>query len=225
MEENIIVPEEKSEEFCHYCGAGKGSYRRAGEGTCPKCDSEIEEIVYPISPEATVLADVALAEIKNKPFSGRHPELGKMFKCQVCGLRHRKGERKCEQQFKELWVDEDLETGELSIVYATVPLHNQKPVNPIRALFGAAQFKGKRKHKRPSVKQRRGIEMTRLLYPAFNGITPDEEKQMHMARKLAQVVLKSLYRLKANRKNAQQELSRRINRGTAYPGTQLSETA
>jgi hypothetical protein len=43
----------------------------------------------------------------------------------------------------------------------------------------------------------------------------DEEKQMHMARKLAQVVLKSLYRLEANKKTAQQQLSRRINRGKA----------
>src|SRR5688572_29030254 len=25
-------------QFCRYCGAGIGKHRRAGEGTCPKCD-------------------------------------------------------------------------------------------------------------------------------------------------------------------------------------------
>lgn len=182
---------------------------------------EIVEVKYPVSPEALAAAESALKEIKGKSFSGRHPELGKMIKCAVCNRRHREHERKCEQTFKELWVDEDLETGELSVVYATVPLHGQKPKNPVRAIFGAAGIKGKRKRKRPSVHQRQGIEMTRALFPAFEGITPDEEKQMHMARKLAQVVLKIFYRTKANRRTAQQELSRRINRGTVRPGTQL----
>jgi hypothetical protein len=26
------------EEFCRYCGAGVGEFRREGEGTCPRCD-------------------------------------------------------------------------------------------------------------------------------------------------------------------------------------------
>jgi hypothetical protein len=182
---------------------------------------KIEEIVFPQSPEAIAAAEAATKEIKGRSFSGRHPELGKMIKCAVCGLRHRKEERKCEQKFKELWIDEDLETGELSTVYATVPLHNQKPANPVRAIFGAKQFKGKRRFARPSIKERRLIEMTRELFPAFEGITPDEEKHMKMARKLAVVVLKRLYRIKADRRTAQQQLSRRINRGTVAQGTQL----
>jgi uncharacterized OB-fold protein len=111
---------------------------------------EVEEILYPQSPEAIAAAEKATKEIRGRSFSGRHPELGKMIKCAVCGRRHRKEERKCEQKFKELWIDEDLETGELSTVYATVPLHNQKPANPIRAIFGAARFKGKRKNPRHS---------------------------------------------------------------------------
>jgi hypothetical protein len=28
-------------------------------------------------------------DIAERSFSGRHPELGKMKKCQICGLRHR----------------------------------------------------------------------------------------------------------------------------------------
>jgi hypothetical protein len=27
-------------EFCQFCGAGIGEHRRAGEGTCPKCDPD-----------------------------------------------------------------------------------------------------------------------------------------------------------------------------------------
>lgn len=27
----------KESEFCVYCGAGIGKFRRDGEGTCPKC--------------------------------------------------------------------------------------------------------------------------------------------------------------------------------------------
>lgn len=29
---------EKKREFCRYCGAGIGVYRREGEGTCMVCD-------------------------------------------------------------------------------------------------------------------------------------------------------------------------------------------
>lgn len=28
-------------EFCPYCGAGIGNYRRKGEGTCDKCDNKV----------------------------------------------------------------------------------------------------------------------------------------------------------------------------------------
>ena len=186
-------------------------------------DGVVEEIVYPQSPEAIAAAEAATKEIQGRSFSGRHPELGKMINCQVCGERHRKEERKCVQKFKELWIDEDLETGELTKVVATVPLHNQSPRNPLKTIFGAAQYKGKRKRHRPTVKERRLVEMTRTLYPAFEGIASEEQKQMEMARKLARVVLKQLYRIKANRRNAQQQLSRKINRGTALPGTQLDD--
>src|ERR1700677_3756798 len=30
------------QEFCLYCGAGVGEFKRDGEGTCPKCDSTIK---------------------------------------------------------------------------------------------------------------------------------------------------------------------------------------
>lgn len=94
------------------------------------------------SPELQKLIDAELKVVHDRSFSGRHPELGKMIKCQVCGQRHRNS-IVCKQVFKQLWVDEDLETGELSIQYATVPLPDQNQKS-YKAVLGAASFKGKR---------------------------------------------------------------------------------
>lgn len=30
-------------QFCPYCGAGIGPFRRIGEGTCEKCDNQVVE--------------------------------------------------------------------------------------------------------------------------------------------------------------------------------------
>jgi hypothetical protein len=46
-------------------------------------------------------AESALSEIRDRSFSGRHPELGRMINCQFCGLRHRAHERLCEQKFAQ----------------------------------------------------------------------------------------------------------------------------
>jgi hypothetical protein len=42
--------------------------------------------------EGQAAAQEALAAIRQRSFSGRNPELGKMVKCQVCGRRHRASE-------------------------------------------------------------------------------------------------------------------------------------
>src|SRR2546423_938656 len=44
------------------------------------------------------VAETVLAEIRGRSFSGRHPELGRMIKCQVCRSRHRSSTQ-CEQKF------------------------------------------------------------------------------------------------------------------------------
>ncbi len=36
--------ETSPEEFCEFCGAGIGNFRRQGEGTCPKCDDTIQRV-------------------------------------------------------------------------------------------------------------------------------------------------------------------------------------
>src|SRR5271157_5319494 len=120
-----------------------------------------ETEIKPVSQEVVDLAAKALAGLHYRSFSARHPELGKMIKCQVCNRRHRDS-IKCQQVFKELWIDEDLETGKLETVYATVPLHNQIPT--IKAIVGTAQFKGKRRQRRPNPKDLPLVELTRRIY-------------------------------------------------------------
>src|SRR5258708_12251499 len=50
-----------------------------------RCDEFKKEITTPS--ESAALE--ALKQIRNRSFSGRHLDLGKMIKCQVCNLRHR----------------------------------------------------------------------------------------------------------------------------------------
>lgn len=52
-----------------------------------------------VAQEVADAVQQALVDIRGRSFSGRHPELGKMIKCPVCGLRHRAAQ-KCEQRFK-----------------------------------------------------------------------------------------------------------------------------
>lgn len=60
-------------------------------------DDQSEEILKPTA-EGIEAADEVLAAIKGRSFSGRHPELGRMIKCQVCRNRHRES-IKCKQKF------------------------------------------------------------------------------------------------------------------------------
>jgi hypothetical protein len=119
-------------------------------------DSEFE----PSKPTAGGLAASALAlkEIKSRSFSGRNPELGKMIKCQVCQKRHRDS-IKCEQKFVELYVEEDLETGEVT------PILAMAAKNTRFGLVGHAPFKGKRVHPHSNQRNLQLIEAVRALLP------------------------------------------------------------
>jgi hypothetical protein len=117
-------------------------------------------------------------------------------------------------------MDEDVETGERTIVYATVPLHNQKPT--IKAIFGAKQFKGKRKQPRPSQRGLLLVGLTRALYPSLDGAFDTDEDQMKAARAVAEQILAQRKKAVAKRNRIQQDVSRRINRGLLLPGTQIN---
>jgi hypothetical protein len=156
--------------------------------------SEIEKLEYEspaVSVGAAIAALKALEDLKNRSFSARHPELGRMIKCQVCGLRHRDS-IKCEQKFVELWVEEDLETGEKKTVFAVAQqpegaeirhqISAQQPT--LKQMVGAAQFKGKRQKPHPNKRVLQFIELVRTLLP-------DEytEEDMTRARKKATRIL------------------------------------
>jgi hypothetical protein len=119
-----------------------------------------------------VASVLALEEIKRRSFSGRHPELGKMIKCQVCQKRHRSSV-KCEQKFVELWIEEDLETGEKTTVYATaaqpkgteIPHQISAQQPTLKQAIGAAALKGKRQKPHPNKRNLQLIEQVRVLLP------------------------------------------------------------
>ena len=176
-----------------------------------------EEPKFVQSPEVLAAAEKAAAEIKERPFAGRHPELGKMIKCQVCQLRHRELERKCEQQFQLLYTDVDDETNEVvEKVYATVPLPGQK--RTVKSVLGAQIFRSKRRQARPNAIQLEVVRLTREFHPAFEGVvSPD--KQIAAAKKLAIFVVRYGRKQIAKKVRRQQDVSRRINRGHAAPGS------
>lgn len=172
-----------------------------------------EEIKFPtVSQEVQYAVNKALESIEDRSFSGRHPELGKMIKCQVCRLRHRDA-IKCTQRFTELYIEEDLETGVKTTVFAVAPQTRN-------GIVGAAQFKGKRLRPHPNRSKLMFIERVREIFPTT---VPNDQKEFQDALKLARKIvgrqLRKEARLEAKKHRRQQDVSRRINRGLASPGS------
>jgi hypothetical protein len=94
--------------------------------------------IEPLTVAEKVAAE-AIAAIKQRSFSGRNPELGKMINC-ICGRRHRESE-KCNKVTYIAVAGETPETE--SLVEA----------NRHRLKYGAAPYKGKRKHPHHKRKQ------------------------------------------------------------------------
>ena len=126
----------------------------------------------PVSQEVIDAVNATLEDITGRSFSGRHPELGKMIKCQVCRLRHRES-IKCQQRFVELYIEEDLETSEKKIIYATamqepgtVLPHQHSIHQPtIKQIVGAQNFKGRRSKPHPNKRNLQFVEQVRILLP------------------------------------------------------------
>lgn len=203
--------------------------------------SHLENVItdpeFKTSPDVIAAADAALGDIKDRSFSGRHADLGKMINCQVCRRRHRtvdavyrehfdeNGKKTvtllpvvsgCQQVFKQMWVDEDLDTGELSIQYATVPLPGQgkkgKQPGP-KAIVGAAFFAKKRRNRHPNQTGLQIVEITRQLIPYVNKERfTTEQAQMLEAKRMAINTLRNRREVVAKRIRRQQRASRRTNR-------------
>jgi len=143
-----------------------------------KVDEEVVAEFAPASPELLAEIEKALGDIKKRSFSGRNPELGKMVNCPIHGFRHRKNEFKCEQRFKYLHTEEDMETGEVTDITAVLPGKSRNQV------VGAARFKGKRHKPHVSFRMLRYIQIVRDLLP-----DEYEKEDMLAARKKANKIM------------------------------------
>lgn len=180
-----------------------------------------EQSFKPVDPKVLELVNKVVEKIKAGSFRERHPELGKLINCQVCGQRHW-ASKVCHQRFAVQFIEEDVETGERTNVYATaVPHHAKHPT--VNQVIGAAIFKGKRRKPHVSAKKLRFIEKVRKL---MTGVAVDLESEdfksmLNQARHMAAREISREDEAKAIRLRLQQDLSRRINRGLATPGTQI----
>jgi hypothetical protein len=180
---------------------------------------------FKISEELRKVIDAALNKIKGRSFSGRNPELGKMFKCQACGLRHRG--KQCEQVFtykvKDYEYFREDENGLLVPDFRTAVRPDEKPTK--RQVMGAAAFKKKRYHPHPSKIKLLLIEYTRAAFTAAGFPTeraenelPDDfkaafEKNLQRARVLAARRIRRERELRDRDVRRHQDQSRRINAG------------
>lgn len=183
---------------------------------------------FVVSPELQAALDDAEKIIQGRTFADRHPELGKMVKCQVCGTRHRKNEKKCEQVFTYRVGDFEIyrmdeKTNELVPDYRTAVRPDEKPTK--RQVSGAATFAKKRIHPHPSKIKLQFIERTRKIFeelgfPLERGETEEVtdfkkkfEENLQRARVLAAREIRVDRELKDRAARRRTDRSRRINRG------------
>lgn len=140
--------------------------------------------------------DEALASTINKikedlvsgSFSHRHPELGRMIKCQVCGFRHR-SYIVCKQN-----------------IIASVP-------QTVKGVNGAAMFAKKRFNPHHSKKLLQLVELTKTLFSKYHDWIEDIPNAMLAARGEAYKILTRQRRARRRIIKGIQKESRRQNRG------------
>jgi hypothetical protein len=189
---------------------------------------EVAAAAFNVSEELQKAIDSVTHDIKSRPFSERHPELGKMVNCQVCGTRHRKNERKCEQVFTYRAGDFEIyrmdeKTNELVPDYRTAVRPDEKPTK--RQVMGTAAFAKKRIHPHPSKIKLQFIERTRKIFSeldfplerAENEEVSDFkekfQKNLQRARILAAREIRAERELKDRAVRRRADKSRRINKG------------
>jgi hypothetical protein len=196
---------------------------------------EVEpEFKTTLTPEQLAAAE---AEVKSRPFSARNPELGRMIKCQVCGLRHR-SVQKCEQKFTnragdfEYFHEEEID-GEVKLVptLRTAIPHDEKPT--MKQIVGAAATNKKRFHPHHSKIKLLFIERTRKVFDElgfelvdgkseeFKALTPDEQKavaekfqkDLQRARVVAARQIRKEREFSDRKYRRMRDTSRRTNKG------------
>lgn len=146
--------------------------------------------------------------VSEKSFSGRHPELGKMVNCAICGLRHRSS-KICQQRHVV-----DLKI--LPYLMELTPFQRH----------GRASFK-KRINPHYSKKRLQLLQLTRDLFLLHKGQWPSTKTKsaelvaMQMARREARELLEDRNGLRRAKLQNAQHRSRRVNNGL-IPGNQAS---
>ncbi len=120
---------------------------------------------------------------KEKSFSSRHPELGKMVKCQVCSRRHRTFEI-CLQTFAK----------------------DKNEIELVAKGYGHGKGRRTRHWNKRSLEL---VDLTRRLILFYSNGQDDFKK----ARSRALNLLRKKWHARSVRIQRQQKLSRRINRG------------
>ena len=148
----------------------------------------------------------ALETIRNRTFSGRNPQLGKMFNCPICDRRHRG--TICEPKYA---------VGR----YADPKVPLIASQETAKGVLGAHVFAKKRFHPHPNRKGLLLVQRTQFLYPLFEKYINDPVECMKGARTEAARQLKDEARI-------QRRLKRLLLKGTAltrwYWGTKPSTT-
>lgn len=151
---------------------------------------EVEAKAFEVSEALQSAIAEATKAIGARPYSERHPELGKMVNCKVCGTRHRVNERKCEQVFTYRIKDYELlkenEDGKLVPDYRTCVGEGEKPTR--NQVMGRLAFAKKRYNPHPSKIKLLLIERTRAVFERigfylldvksekFKALTPEVQK-------------------------------------------------
>jgi hypothetical protein len=142
-----------------------------------------EEItVQPVSNEVKQAIAKYREDFKEKSFSGRNPELGKMIKCQICNRRHRTAEI-CLQRFAK----------------------NKEDVELVAR--GHGHDRGRLRH-HWSKKRLQVVDLTRRLIPFY----PNAEEDFLKAKSRALNLLRKKWHEVSAVIQHKQKLSRAINR-------------
>lgn len=139
--------------------------------------------IYQVKPEIKDAIARIREKEKEKSFSGRHPELGKMINCQFCDRRHRS-----------------------SILCFQVFAKDKNDIELIARGHGHGHGRLTRHWNKRSLEL---VDLTRQLIPFY----PNGEADFQKARSRALNMLRKKWHARSTRIQTQQKLSRRINRG------------
>ena len=138
-----------------------------------------------------------------KSFSERHPDLGKMIDCRLCGRRHREGDPLAKES----------------------RAHGEQKFGDVEIPSRSVTFKKQRINPHHNDKVRRFVRLTKKIFdediaPYFHAETPEEQENLvrRAQRRAAHILRKFSIKPRIARKHTQ-DVSRRVNRGLLPGGS------